>query len=131
MPPLLLLIGAPLAMVGGVTFLVVLFSHGGAPKSQQFRVIGELMSGRRGQQSRVATLVALAAIGLGSCLSFAGIAASDAERAQRCAARCKADGFSEGRIGPSVERDPKRRFVACTCTGGGKSAPLELPADSL
>ena len=43
-----MLVGLALALVGFLLFAGTLFGGGGVAKSQQFRVIGEVMSGRQG-----------------------------------------------------------------------------------
>ncbi|MGQ0800674.1 MAG: hypothetical protein ACT4NL_11255 [Pseudomarimonas sp.] len=129
MPPLML-IGVALFFAGAALFMLLLFSHGGAGRSQQFGVIADLLGGRRGVGKRRLTIAALILIGLGAFGTFAGVAAMDARRANRCQDYCIASGYQQGKIGPSMERSKERRFVACTCDGG-KSEPLELRADSV
>lgn len=126
----ILVVGLALFFLGGLTFMGVLFGSGGATKSRQLTVLGQLLRGERGGGRRVITWIALGCLGLGMCTSFAGVASMDAARADRCVERCGAAGYAEGRIGPSLDRDPQTRFVACTCTGGD-GEPLELRADSL
>jgi hypothetical protein len=128
--PMLLLIGAALFGAGALSFLVLLFSSGGAARSRQFALIGALWSGRLGARRRRILRLSLALVGVGALTCFAGVAASDAARAARCSEVCLARGFDTGRIGPSIDRHPAQRFVACTCAGANH-APLELRADAL
>lgn len=128
MPPVML-VGVAFFLVGAALFMAMLFANGGAPRGRQLPVLGKLLSGALGAGKRTLTLVSLALIGFGACTSFAGVASKDRERARLCRERCVAEGYAEGRIGPSVERDPELRFVACTCSGG-RDEPLELRADS-
>lgn len=123
-------VGLGLFFLGGGLFMGVVFGSGGAAKSRQFAVIGQLLRGEHGRSKRGLTLVALCCLGLGTCGTFAGVASMDAARAERCVERCRAEGHLEGRIGPSVDRDPETRFVACTCVGG-QDESLELRADAL
>lgn len=128
----LFFVGAGLAFTGAVAFLGALFSSGGASKSQQFRVLGELWRGQHGAgKRRVAKFGLLAAI-VGMSMVLAGVAAHDAERARRCRARCEAAGM-QGKIGPSSQRHPTgpgAAFVACVCEGPG-GAREESRADDL
>lgn len=126
----ILVVGLVFFFLGGAIFLGVLFGSGGAAKSRQLAVVGQLLRGEHGGSRRTLVCVALLCLGLGMCGSFAGVASMDAGRAERCVERCRAEGYAEGRIGPSVDREPPTRFVACTCTGG-RDESLELRADSL
>lgn len=128
--PILLTIGTTLFFGGGLIFLALLFSSGGAARSRQFEVLGHLWSGRMGSRRRGQLLLSLGLIGTGVITCFSGVAAMDAERAARCRDVCVAAGYATGRIGPSVDRTPKGRFVACTCPADDKPA-LELRADTL
>jgi hypothetical protein len=71
-----------------------------------------------------------AGFAMGALALFSAVVAKDAERAARCVDYCNAREFSTGTIGPSIDRTPANRFVACTCTGPDRDA-LELRADSL
>jgi hypothetical protein len=125
-----MLVGAALFFIGGGLFMAVLFSSGGAQKSKQFQVLGDVFAGRAGPRKRGLGCLALVLVVVGSCSLFGGVAAKDRARAERCQTRCVAEGFTEGRIGPSVDREPATRFVACTCRGG-REGDLELRADSI
>lgn len=130
----LTVVGALLAMSGFALFMALVFSSGGLAKSEQFRVIGELASGRHGALRRRLLLLAVPTVLLGMCTSFAGVAAQDARVRRACEERCERDGFESGRIGPSAERDARRperaAFVACRCESPGRPA-VELRADSV
>jgi hypothetical protein len=125
-----MVVGLALFFLGVALFMGVVFVSGGASKLRQFAVIAQLLRGEHGGRKRGVTLFALLCVSLGTCSTFARVAARDAARAERCVERCRAEGHLEGRIGPSVDRDPQTRFVACTCLGG-QDEPLELRADTL
>jgi hypothetical protein len=122
--------GVALFLGGAVFFMALLFGSGGVNRAHQFSVIGRLLSGGFGPRRRALTFLSLVLLGVGMCTTFAGVASMDAERARRCREHCAAQGYPEGHIGPSIDREPATRFVACTCTGGSQEA-LELRADSL
>lgn len=124
--------GAAIAAIGWLTFLGVLFASGGVAKSQQFAAIARLFRGEHGPLRRWLTIGGLLFTAAGACMLFAGVGASDAERARRCRDECAREGYERGVIGPSEERDDRGRasFLACTCQGEGRE-PLELRADSL
>lgn len=132
--PAITLVGAVLAMSGFALFMVLVFSSGGLAKSEQFRVIGELASGRHGALKRQLLFLAVPTVLLGMCTSFVGVAAHDSKVRRACEARCREDGYSSGRIGPSAERDlhrPERAaFVACHCEAAGRPS-VELRRDAL
>ena len=116
------LVGAALFMVGVLTFMVVVFSSGGVAKSQQFRVLGEVSRGQHGAGKRLGLGVGMLLIVVGACGAFAGTAVKDAGVRKACETKCKADGFEQGKLGPSTERHPQQpkrhSFVACICSGG-------------
>lgn len=126
----LMIVGVALFFGGAAFFMALLFGNGGASRSRQFAVIGHLLSGGLGPRKRALTILALLLLGVGMCTTFAGVASMDAARAERCRVHCVAQGYTEGHIGPSIDREPATRFVACTCTGGSQP-PLELRADSV
>ncbi len=126
----LMIIGAMLFFGGALLLMVLLFVSGGWQRSRQFAVFGELCSGARGAARRVLTLGSMGLIGLAALACFAGVASMDAERAQRCQDHCLAAGYDGGLIGPSLDREPATRFVACTCTAPDREA-LELRATDL
>jgi hypothetical protein len=78
----LLIIGAALFFAGGLIFLVLLFASGGAARSRQFEVLGQLWSGRHGPRRRRLLRLAFGLIGSGAVTCFAAVAA------RRCPARC-------------------------------------------
>jgi hypothetical protein len=125
--------GVALFFAGSLLFCVQLFRHRGIAKGAQLRVLGELFSGAHGPQPRAHMRLGVLMVAVGAVFLFAGVAASDRERARRCDAHCRAAGFRAARIGPNADRDPKDRstwFVACICEGG-EGAPLEVDANGL
>ena len=128
--PILMTLGAVLFLAGAMTFLVLLFSSGGAQRSRQFAVLGQLRSGALGTARRRLLMVSIGLIGTGAVACFAGVGAMDAARAARCHEYCVARDFSNGSIGPSVDRSTAGRFVACTCTAPDQPT-LELRADAI
>lgn len=125
-----MIIGAALFLAGALSFMAVLFASGGWQRSRQFAVIGKLWKGRLGDFRRRLTQLSLALIALGAVLCFTAVAMMDAERADRCQDHCQALGHEEGMIGPSQDRSPTGRFVACICRDAGQ-ADREMRADSL
>ncbi|MFK8004047.1 MAG: hypothetical protein AB8H86_31065 [Polyangiales bacterium] len=131
----LFLVGGIATFVGAILFATQLFQNGGWAKSRQFQVIGELFRGAHGSGARIAVLISFVMMPIGACLLFAGVASSDAERRNRCEARCSAEGYEQARIGPNSGRDPSDRttwFVACICEDAiDGSDILEIDANSL
>lgn len=125
-----MLIGAALFFAGALGFMAVLFASGGWQRSRQFTVIGKLWSGQLGALRRRVTRLSLLLVATGAALSFTGVALMDAQRAERCHDYCQAQGHEEGIIGPSQDRSPAARFVACICRSAGQPE-LELRADSV
>jgi len=128
--PTSMLVGVALFFAGSFGVMALLFASGGAQKSRQFEVLGQLWSGKLGSTRRVLVRASLLLIGAGAMGCFAGVAGMDAARAEGCHARCVAAGYVGGKIGPSIERSKSGRFVACVCTAPDKLA-LELRADNL
>lgn len=128
--PMSMIAGAVLFLAGVLTFLVLLVASGGALRSRQFAVLGQIRSGAMGAGRRRLLLLSFALIGAGAIGCFAGVGAMDRERAARCEAYCTAQGYSQGAIGPSIDRSKAGRFIACTCSGTGRDA-LELRADAI
>lgn len=128
----LFFVGVALFFVGFLLFAGVLFSHGGVARSRQFRVMGELFSGKHGNGARLLFASSFLVLVAGACLLFAGVAASDGARAERCESHCHATGYERARIGPNSDRTDDRAtwWVACICEGG-TDTPSEVPADSL
>jgi hypothetical protein len=120
-------VGLALAFLGFTLFAGALFSSGGAAKSRQFQVIGEVLGGRHGGGRRLAMLLGLALCAAGTLTTFAGVAQKDAGRADRCQAYCVQQGYTSSAIGPGEETPAgggrSVRFVACTCTraDGGRT----------
>jgi hypothetical protein len=133
MNPIFILPGLVIAAIGFVLLSGLLASAGALAKSKQFAAFGDLSSGRLGPGKRRLFRIAIAALALGSCGVFAGVARSDQARARACSDSCRADGFTSGKIGGSTERRPQNPnvhlFVACICTG--PSGTRETPADTL
>ena len=128
--PFLMTLGIALFFAGSLAFLVLLFGSGGAQRSRQFVVLGQIWAGEQGSFRRRWLIVALGLVALGALTCFAGVAAMDAQRAARCRDYCAMRGYASGAIGPSVDRAPATRFVACTCTATDRPA-LELRADAV
>lgn len=128
----LLLAGVASFFAGVALFMGLVFSNGGLSKSKQFKVLAELVRGTHGAGARLGLAAAALLVLTGACLAFGGMAMSDAERANACAAACTARGHSRHRIGPNSDRvagDARTMWVACICEGGGES--VELRADGL
>lgn len=128
--PTLMLIGAAIFFAGALSVLALMFSSGGWQRSRQFTVLGQLFSGQFGIARRIASMVSVALVVIGATLCFAGVALMDVQRAARCEELCLASGYSNGTIGPSVNRTPASRFVACTCTADDQP-PLEQRAHAI
>lgn len=128
-------VGIGFFFVGMLTIMAVVFANGGAQKSKQFQVIGEIASGKLGRRARRALFVGFASALVGMCATFAGVAGSDRARAKKCVATCQARGYADGKIQASTATQPndvkRAAFVACACTRGPAPDPLELRADSL
>lgn len=128
-------VGIAFFFLGMLTIMGIVFTKGGAQKSKQFRVIGEIASGRLGRGARIALLAGFASVLAGMCATFAGVAESDRARAKKCVATCRARGYAEGKIQAFTAPQPnaaKRTPVpACACMRGPAPDPLELRADSL
>ena len=114
-----MVVGIALAFIGFGLFAGVLFDSGGASKSMQFQVIGEVLGGWHGLGRRRTMLVGLFMVVLGTCTTFAGVTAHDAGRRQRCQSYCLQQGYTRGEIGPTdatpAGGDRRVAFVACTC----------------
>lgn len=126
----LMILGVILFFLGGLALMGLVLAHGGAAKSRQFAVWAQLWSGRAGPVPRRLLRGAVLMAGGGALLCFVAVSQLDRERTARCHDHCLAAGYSEGRIGPSVERSRAGRFVACVCSAPGRP-PLELRADDL
>ena len=123
----IMVVGLALAAIGFSLYAGALFASGGAAKSRQFQVIGEVLRGRHGAGRRLAMLAGLALVAVGMLTTFAGVARNDAGRAARCRAYCVQQGYTLGAIGPGDETPPgggrSVRYVACVCTraDGGRT----------
>ena len=124
--------GALLAAIGFVTLFGLLGSEGALAKSKQLAATRDLASGRSGRTKRVLFGLSVFLLMCGACGFFLGIGAIDGRERARCQQTCEARGYFEGTIGGSkaMEGD-EHAFVACTCTSGFETEPLELRADSL
>jgi hypothetical protein len=124
--------GLALAAIGFAVLFGLLASVSALAKSKQLSAFGALASGKAGSGKRSLFFFGIAAMALGMCGTFAGVAKSDGERAKACQRTCVERGYGDGRIGPSANPDPKRPGPACTCSGGASAAtPFELRADEL
>lgn len=130
----LMLVGIGLFFAGTATMMAALFSNGGANKSQQLRVFGELWRGTHGPRWQRASRIAVAAIVVGALITFAGVGASDAARTRRCVEHCTSQEWTKGTIGPSTLKRTGHpnaaAFVACRCAGG-RDGSEETRADDL
>lgn len=122
-----MVVGLALAAIGFTLYAGALFASGGAAKSRQFQVIGEVLRGRHGAGRRLTMLSGLALVAVGTLTLFAGVAQSDAGRAARCQTYCVQQGYTHSAIGPGDATPPgggrSARFVACVCTraDGGRT----------
>ena len=116
----IMLVGLALASVGFLLFAGTMFGGGGVAKSQQFRVIGEVMSGRQGPGRKRAMGAGLALMALGLFTTFSGVAARDSGRGERCQAHCVQQGYTQSSLGRAEETPAgggrPMAFFACTCT---------------
>jgi hypothetical protein len=131
----LFMLGILLFFAGGLTAMTVIFGNGGFAKSKQFQVLGQVLSGSAGRGARRALLIGLCLTALGMCTTFAGVASSDARRAQRCTQTCHELGYKEGLIRGSeatqADHPNRHAFVACRCNYGPQPDPFEMRADAL
>ncbi|NUP06861.1 MAG: hypothetical protein HOW73_12485 [Polyangiaceae bacterium] len=133
--PIYLAPGLLVAAAGFCLLFGLLASEGALGKSRQLAATGDLASGRAGRTKKRLFFVAIAALGLGTCGTFAGVAANDSKRAKACEKTCAERGYAKGHIRGSEKKDANARgrsaFVACACEGGPAPDPLELRADTL
>ncbi|MBL4687932.1 MAG: hypothetical protein JKY37_25300, partial [Nannocystaceae bacterium] len=129
-PPMLF--GSVVFMFGMVVLVIAVFSSGGVGKSQQARVMSEVVAGKHGKGKRTLFLVGVLATGFGACGAFAGVAVGNSNRHKACEHECTDRGYASAEIQGSQERDPpgsgRHSFVACVCTDGPDPDPLEFPA---
>lgn len=123
-----MLAGLALAFVGFALFAGTLFGGGGAAKSRQFAVVGEVLGGRQGPGRRLAMIAGLALMAFGAVATFAGVSAHDAGRADRCRAHCLQQGYTQSALGPSDGGGAT--YFACTCTRAD-GARTQTRADDL
>ena len=132
--PPVMLVGAGAFFAGFLIFGYLLAANGGWAKSKQFAVLGELRRGEHGAGAKRALRLALVLIFVGMMLCFVGVGQKDNARREACETRCSAEGYASGKIGASLDRQPKTRFLACICEAPDtqdKVDPLELRADEL
>ncbi len=113
-----MLVGVAMAFVGFTCFAGALFSGGGVAKSEQFRVIGEVMSGRQGPGRKRVMSAGMILCVIGALTTFAGVAAHDAGRGERCRAWCAQRGYTASELRRVEETAPSGRTVAyfgCVC----------------
>lgn len=128
-----MLVGIAMAFVGFACFAGTLFSGGGTAKSRQFRVIGEVMSGQQGPGRKRAMVAGLLLCLFGALTTFAGVAAHDAGRGERCRAHCTGQGYTNSELGRVEETSANGRTVAyfgCICTRAD-GARAQTRADDL
>jgi hypothetical protein len=68
-----LMVGASIFGASMLLVLVLLFASGGASKSRQFEVLGDLISGRHGGPSQVLLFAALLGIVVGAATCFSAV----------------------------------------------------------
>lgn len=111
-------VGIGMAFVGFAAFAGTLFSSGGAAKSEQFRVMGEVMSGRRGVGRKRVMTAGLLLCALGALTLFAGVAAHDAGRGERCRTWCTRQGYPRSvlrRVEEPVASGRSVVYFGCVC----------------
>ncbi len=113
-------VGIALAFSGFALFAGTMFRGGGTARSEQFRVVGEVLRGAQGAGPRRAMLTGLFLCAVGVLTTFAGVTSRDAGRGARCEAYCRQRGFTQSALGPAEEVPPGGgravRYFACTCT---------------
>lgn len=127
-----MIVGIALAFAGFLGFAATLFGGGGVAKSEQLRVIGEVMSGRQGAGPRRVMAASLGLALLGALVAFAGVAAHDAERPARCQAHCAAHGYPQSALGPADVPAPsgrQARVFACRCTRADGASTVVRASD--
>jgi len=129
----MLMVGATIFGISVLLMLILLFSQGGAAKSRQIGVLGDLLSGRLGGGLQAAAIVALVGSGLGALICFGAVGRADGGRRQACQNACAERGYQKGRLGLSESRDAAGRpLKVCRCSGGPEKDieldPTTLPA---
>lgn len=115
----MLLVGATVFGIGVLLMLSLLFSSGGAAKSRQIGVLGELFSGRLGGTLQALSFAALGAIAVGALICFGAAGRGDGDRRKACQNACAERGYEKGRLGLSESRDAAGRpLKVCRCSGG-------------
>lgn len=121
MPNKLFLIGGAIFGASVLLVLVLLVTNGGANKSRQFEVIGDLLAGRQGPLVRGLLFAAFAGIAIGAITLFTAVGRNDEARRKQCNDTCVAKGFKQGALGLSAGRDASGRpYKVCRCTGGSE-----------
>lgn len=129
--PVLSVIGLVFFAGGFFTIFSLLATKGALNKSKQLGMIGEILDGRHGRETKRALALAFFALLFGACTTFTGFMQRDAARRSACKKECVRRGYAKGTIQGSREKTKGRHaFVACTCTGGADD-DLELRADSI
>jgi hypothetical protein len=112
--------------------MIALFSSGGASKSRQFEVLGELLAGKHGAVRRLMLLLALGAIGVGALTCFTAVGRMDAARRKQCQATCVERGYKKGLMGLSSGTDASnKRYKVCRCSEGPDNKELEIDTNQL
>jgi hypothetical protein len=94
-------------------------ANGGANKSRQFEVLGDLLSGRHGALLRGLLVAALGGLVVGALIAFSAVGSIDAARRKQCQDTCVERGFKQGTMGLSASPDASGRpYKVCKCTGG-------------
>lgn len=83
MPRKMILIGGAIFGASVLLVLILLMANGGANKSAQFTVLGELVSGVHGAAMRVLIFAAVAGVLIGAVTAFSGVSRNDAARRKK------------------------------------------------
>lgn len=111
-------VGIGLAFVGFAVFAGALFSSGGVAKSEQFRVMREVLSGQHGADRKRMMSAGLLMAAFGGLTLFAGLAARDAGRAERCRTWCTRQGYPRSvlrRVEEPVASGRPVVYFGCVC----------------
>ena len=92
-----LLPGLAIAAFGFIVLFGLLASVRALAKSKQLSALATMASGQAGGRKRALFVLAIGAMGIGSCGVFGGIAKSDAERTTACQRTCVDRGYVDGR----------------------------------
>jgi hypothetical protein len=129
--PKMLMVGAGIFGASVLLVMILLFTSGGASKSRQFEVLGELMSGRHGALSRLLLIAALGGLVVGALTCFSAVGKGDAGKRQGCQNACIERGYKKGVLGLSASRNSSgKSYQVCHCRDGAEK-DIELDVDTL